>query len=118
MPIYFAWFTTALLSVGSDANDQNLPQSGRLLYCVGSGFINIIRDRMDVGGVALDGYSPDPRQSRPSPLAWFGLRCCTPPKKNPHRASMRVRCPVIWRWLRVQQASARNAHQAEKPAAQ
>src|SRR4029077_21080821 len=34
MPIYFAWFTTALLSVGRDANDQNLPQSGRLLYCV------------------------------------------------------------------------------------
>src|ERR1700719_1862034 len=34
MPIYFAWFTTALLSVGGDANDQNLPQSGRLLYCV------------------------------------------------------------------------------------
>jgi hypothetical protein len=34
MPIYFAWFITALLSVGGDANDQNLPQSGRLLYCV------------------------------------------------------------------------------------
>src|ERR1700752_4070761 len=34
MPIYFAWFTTALLSVGGDANDQNLPQSGGLLYCV------------------------------------------------------------------------------------
>ena len=28
------WFITALLSVGGDANDQNLPQSGRLLYCV------------------------------------------------------------------------------------
>ena len=40
MPIYFAWFTTALLSVGGDANDQNLPQSGRLLYCVISGFCN------------------------------------------------------------------------------
>src|SRR6516225_2209216 len=40
MPIYFAWFTTALLSVGGDANDQNLPQSGRLLYCVGRGFID------------------------------------------------------------------------------
>src|ERR1700741_132343 len=40
MPIYFAWFTTALLSVGGDASDQNLPQSGRLLYCVISGFIN------------------------------------------------------------------------------
>src|ERR1700758_2732409 len=37
MPIYFAWFTTALLSVGADARDQNLPQSGRLLYCVRSG---------------------------------------------------------------------------------
>ena len=37
MPIYFAWFTTALLSVGRDANDQNLPQSGRLLYCVRRG---------------------------------------------------------------------------------
>jgi hypothetical protein len=37
MPIYFAWFTTALLSVGGDANDQNLPQSGRLLYCVRRG---------------------------------------------------------------------------------
>jgi hypothetical protein len=34
MPIYFVWFITALLSVGGDANDQNLPQSGRLLYCV------------------------------------------------------------------------------------
>jgi hypothetical protein len=34
MPIYFAWFIEALLSVGGDANDQNLPQSGRLLYCV------------------------------------------------------------------------------------
>ena len=40
MPIYFAWFTTALLSVGGDADDQNLPQSGRLLYCVRSGFRN------------------------------------------------------------------------------
>ena len=40
MPIYFAWFTTALLSVGGDASDQNLPQSGRLLYCVISGFLN------------------------------------------------------------------------------
>jgi hypothetical protein len=40
MPIYFVWFITALLSVGGDANDQNLPQSGRLLYCVRSGFIN------------------------------------------------------------------------------
>src|ERR1700752_5170245 len=34
MPIYFRWFTKALLSVGGDASDQNLPQSGRLLYCV------------------------------------------------------------------------------------
>ncbi len=34
MPIYFPWFTKALLSVGGDASDQNLPQSGRLLYCV------------------------------------------------------------------------------------
>jgi hypothetical protein len=41
MPIYFAWFTTALLSVGGDASNQNLPQSGRLLYCVIIGFINI-----------------------------------------------------------------------------
>src|SRR5580700_9424853 len=41
MPVYFAWFTTALLSVGGDANDQNLPQSGRLLYCVGRGFLDI-----------------------------------------------------------------------------
>jgi hypothetical protein len=41
MPIYFAWFITALLSVGGDANDQNLPQSGRLLYCVGRGFLDI-----------------------------------------------------------------------------
>jgi hypothetical protein len=41
MPIYFAWFTTALLSVGGDANDQNLPQSGRLLYCVRRGFLDI-----------------------------------------------------------------------------
>jgi hypothetical protein len=40
MPIYFAWFTTALLSVGGDADDQNLPQSGRLLYCVRSGFLD------------------------------------------------------------------------------
>jgi DNA (cytosine-5)-methyltransferase 1 len=30
-----------LLSVGRDADDQNLPQSGRLLYCVVRGFINI-----------------------------------------------------------------------------
>src|SRR5579862_4878898 len=41
MPIYFAWFTTALLSVGGDTSNQNLPQSGRLLYCVGRGFLNI-----------------------------------------------------------------------------
>ncbi|MGC1650232.1 MAG: hypothetical protein WA741_30785, partial [Candidatus Sulfotelmatobacter sp.] len=41
---YFAWFITALLSVGGDANDQNLPQSGRLLYCVISGFINTYPD--------------------------------------------------------------------------
>jgi hypothetical protein len=40
MPIYFAWFTTALLSVGGDADDQNLPQSGRPLYCVRRGFLN------------------------------------------------------------------------------
>jgi hypothetical protein len=40
MPIYFAWFTTALLSVGGDADDQNLPQSGRPLYCVRRGFRN------------------------------------------------------------------------------
>jgi len=39
MPIYFAWFTTALLSVGGDTSNQNLPQSGRFLYCVGSGFL-------------------------------------------------------------------------------
>jgi hypothetical protein len=45
MPIYFAWFTTALLSVGADTSNQNLPQSGRLLYCVGSGFINSYPDR-------------------------------------------------------------------------
>jgi hypothetical protein len=43
MPIYFAWFIEALLSVGGDASDQNLPQSGRLLYCVISGFTNIYR---------------------------------------------------------------------------
>jgi hypothetical protein len=49
MPIYFAWFTTALLSVGGDANDQNLPQSGRLLYCVGRGFL----DTYPVRGVRL-----------------------------------------------------------------
>src|SRR5580692_7036337 len=41
MPIYFAWFTTALLSVGGDTSNQNLPQSGRLLYCVGRGFLDI-----------------------------------------------------------------------------
>src|SRR5246127_5129273 len=35
MPIYFAWFTKALLSVGGDANDQNLPQSGRLFILRG-----------------------------------------------------------------------------------
>jgi hypothetical protein len=45
MPIYFAWFIEALLSVGGDANDQNLPQSGRLLYCVVSGFIDIYPER-------------------------------------------------------------------------
>ena len=45
MPIYFAWFITALLSVGGDANDQNLPQSGRLLYCVRRGFLDIYLDR-------------------------------------------------------------------------
>ena len=53
MPIYFAWFTTALLSVGGDADDQNLPQSGRLLYCVRSGFLNIY-----------------PGPGRPSPIWW------------------------------------------------
>jgi hypothetical protein len=46
MPIYFAWFTTALLSVGGDANDQNLPQSGRLLYCVRRGFLDINPKRL------------------------------------------------------------------------
>jgi hypothetical protein len=30
MPIYFSWFITALLSVSGDANNHNLPQSGRL----------------------------------------------------------------------------------------
>src|ERR1700751_4492297 len=40
MPIYFRWFTKALLSVGGDASDQNLPQSGRLLYCVINGFLD------------------------------------------------------------------------------
>src|SRR3979411_2818887 len=34
MPIYFSWLITALLSVSGDANNHNLPQSGRLLYCV------------------------------------------------------------------------------------
>src|ERR1035437_6239 len=34
MPIYFSWFITALPSVSSDTNNHNLPQSGRLLYCV------------------------------------------------------------------------------------
>src|SRR5712692_7664487 len=30
MPIYFSWFITALLSVSGDADNHNLPQSGRL----------------------------------------------------------------------------------------
>jgi hypothetical protein len=30
MPIYFSWLITALLSVSGDANNHNLPQSGRL----------------------------------------------------------------------------------------
>src|ERR1700731_864556 len=34
MPIYFSWLITALLSVSGDANNHNLQQSGRLLYCV------------------------------------------------------------------------------------
>src|SRR6202049_1533644 len=35
MPIYFLSFNTrVLLSVGVDANDQNLLQRGALLYCV------------------------------------------------------------------------------------
>src|SRR5467141_39003 len=34
MPIYFSWLITALLSVGGGTNNHNLPQSGRLLYCV------------------------------------------------------------------------------------
>src|SRR5271156_2835648 len=34
MPIYFSWLITALLLVGGDTNNHNLPQSGRLLYCV------------------------------------------------------------------------------------
>src|ERR1700686_1406876 len=35
MPIYFLSFNIrVLLSVGVDANDQNLPQRGALLYCV------------------------------------------------------------------------------------
>src|SRR5229473_4278870 len=34
MPTYFSWLITALLSVSGDANNHNLPQSGRLLYCV------------------------------------------------------------------------------------
>src|ERR1035441_6129493 len=34
MPIYFSWFITAPLSVSGDADNHNLPQSGRLLYCV------------------------------------------------------------------------------------
>src|ERR1700747_190350 len=56
MPIYFAWFTTALLSVGGDANDQNLPQSGRLLYCVISGFPNISNEVGRVKSVSLFFY--------------------------------------------------------------
>jgi hypothetical protein len=39
--LYIAWFTTGLLLVGGDSNDQNLPQSGRLLYCVRRGFLGI-----------------------------------------------------------------------------
>src|SRR3984957_5644783 len=34
IPIYFSWLITALLSVSGDANNHNLPQSGRLLFCV------------------------------------------------------------------------------------
>jgi hypothetical protein len=30
MPIYFSWLITALLSVRGNANNHNLPQSGRL----------------------------------------------------------------------------------------
>src|SRR4029077_2795584 len=34
MPIYFSWFITALLFGKWWSNNHNLPQSGRLLYCV------------------------------------------------------------------------------------
>src|SRR3984893_4867155 len=34
MPIYFSGFITALLSVSGGVDNHNLPQSGRLLYCV------------------------------------------------------------------------------------
>src|SRR5579864_5625907 len=49
MAIYFVWFTTALLSVGGDTSNQNLPQSGRLLYCVISGLLDIysVRSRLE-----------------------------------------------------------------------
>src|SRR5216684_5001127 len=35
MPIYFSWFITALLSVSGDADNHNLPQSGRLFILRG-----------------------------------------------------------------------------------
>jgi len=47
MPIYFSWLITALLSVGGDTNNHNLPQSGRLLYCVTRRFINNRDSRTD-----------------------------------------------------------------------
>ena len=50
MPIYFAWFTTALLSVGGDTSNQNLPQSGRLLYCVINAYHHL--SQSEIGALA------------------------------------------------------------------
>jgi hypothetical protein len=59
MPIYFSWLITALLSVGGDTNNHNLPQSGRLLYCV---------TRPATANWELD--SPE-RDCSPRPMAMF-----------------------------------------------
>src|SRR6201987_4727715 len=75
MPIYFRWFTKALLSVGGDASDQNLPQSGRLLYCVISGFINISNEVGRVKSVSLFFYFFRTHLQLCSPVAFSDGRC-------------------------------------------
>ena len=65
----------ALLSVGGDANDQNLPQSGRLLYCVRRDFSTSSASAQSSALFPLDSLKlnhPQPRADGALPSSAIG----------------------------------------------